>query len=270
MRSVRSKGDCDRAASLLNQGFPIGAYVRGVCGLWADGQHEEGLNALYRIKGAARGNRPVGTTLPFPSFIELLDPDGLSPKARELVFNENLLVGRLGSLCFLRAPLKPDKASLLPERVYSRTKEGTFWIQNWLPEGCKPTGKWMESIQETGISLPVATSMNLSGQPEIVDQEEGEAFCQTNDVPMFLRDPENPGQVQGSFPIIQVDSQGIKLLREGHFPPSLFQKLLAGWEIDLFSYENANYPLSNFPRGEGEEVDEPSVLRQQLLQFMDG
>jgi tRNA A37 threonylcarbamoyladenosine synthetase subunit TsaC/SUA5/YrdC len=270
MNSIHDDEVCNQAAVLLKRGFPIGAYIRGVCGLWADGHQEKGLDALYRIKGERRGSRPVGTTLTSEAFIEMLDPDRISPSVRGLFLDERELVSRLGSLCFIRAPMKKEVADSIPDRVFSKTDDGTYWIQNWLPEGYTSAASWMDSICKAGISLPVATSMNVSGEPEIVDQEQGRQFCEANGVPMFLADPENPERAQGSFPILQVDCDGIRLIREGQFPPVLFRLLLSGWDIDLSNYRRAKFPLIDFQEAEGEQALESAELRRRLLEVMDG
>ncbi len=268
MNSIRDKDSCTRASGLLRQGFPIGTYIRGVCGLWADGDNGQGLDALYRIKGERRGSRPVGTTLTAPEFIELLHPDKISPSAKGLLLSEHKLVRRLGSLCFIRAPVRGEAGKSMPDRLVSRSEDGTYWIQNWLPEGCLSAVAWMDSMREQGVSLPVATSMNVSGEPEIVDQERGRQFCMVNDVPMFLSDPGNPGRARGSFPIIQIDHRGITLIREGHFSAQVFQSLLWGWDIDLTSYQKSKFPPVEFPQPGAEQ--EPGKLRRRLLKALDG
>jgi len=270
MNSIHDDEACNQAALLLKRGFPIGTYIRGVCGLWADGHQEKGLDALYRIKGEKRGSRPVGTTLTSEAFIEMLDPDMISPTVRGLMLNERELVSRLGSLCFIRAPIKKEVADSIPDRVFSKADDGTYWIQNWLPEGYSPAASWMDSIRDVGISLPVATSMNVSGDPEIVDQEKGREFCEENGVPMFLADPENPERAQGSFPILQVGYDGIRLIREGQFPGSLFQSLLSEWDIDLSNYRRAKFPLIDFQPANGEQTPDSAELRGRLLEVMDG
>lgn len=270
MASIRDATACNKAARLLAQGQPVATYIRGVCGLWADGESEPGLDAIYQIKGERRGGRPVGTTLPAAEFIEKLNPDDISSSLHGLMLNMDELARRLGSLCFIRAPIKDEVGESLPERLVSRSDDGTYWIQNWLPEGCRSARHWMESIGEQGISLPVATSMNVSGEPEIVDQEEGRKFARARGVPMFLADPDDPGRARGSFPILQVDSAGIKLLREGHFTAKLFQLLLSGWHIDLSHYQTAKYPVAELPQASAELGKEPSQLRRTLLEFLDG
>jgi hypothetical protein len=269
MDSIRDRMMCDKAARLLGEGFPIGTFIRGVCGMWADGQQPAGIDAIYRIKGEKRSGRPIGTTLNSSEFVERLDPDMISPSVWDLVLDARQLATRLGSICFIRAPIRGAIGASLPELLVSRTDDGTYWIQNWLPEGCSSAVTWLESLRRVGIRLPVATSMNVSGNPEIAEPVEGLRFCEANGVPMFLADPEDPGRARGSFPIIQIDINGITLIREGHFPARLFKFLLQGWEIDLSNYLPAKYPLLDFASAEEHVFDQPAELRLNLIKTMD-
>jgi hypothetical protein len=270
MISIRDSEACNKAARLLSEGFPIGTYIRGVCGLWTDGQLPAGLDEIYRIKGEKRSGRPIGAIMTSSEFIRKLDGELIAPSARDLVMDDHRLATRLGSICFIRAPIRGIVGTSLPDRLVSRTEDGTYWIQNWLPEGCNPAATWLESMRRMNIRLPVATSMNVSGSPEIVEPEKGRQFCEENGVPMFLADTGDPGRAHGSFPIIQVDFKGIALIREGHFPARLFQSLLQGWEIDLSNYQQAKYPLVDFIRAEEEVFMQPAELRLRLIETMDG
>jgi hypothetical protein len=165
MFSIRDSEACNKAARLLSEGFTIGTYIRGVCGLWADGQLPSGLEEIYRIKGEKRSGRPIGAIMPSAEFVSILDEDQIAPPARDLFLNDNLLATRLGSICFIRAPITDIVGSSLPDRLVSRTDDGTCWIQNWLPEGCNPAANWLESMRSMNISLPVATSMNVEREP---------------------------------------------------------------------------------------------------------
>jgi tRNA A37 threonylcarbamoyladenosine synthetase subunit TsaC/SUA5/YrdC len=270
MDSIRDYEACNKAARLLREGFPIGTYIRGVCGLWADGQQQAALDTIYKIKGEKRNGRPIGATLTSAEFAVKLDPDLISPSVRDLVFNVHQLATRLGSICFIRAPIKSVVGASLPDRLISRTDDGTYWIQNWLPEGCYPAATWLESLHKMSIRLPVATSMNVSGNPEIVEPEEGRRFCEANGVPMFLADLGDPGRARGSFPIIHIDIKGITLIREGHFPAHLFRLLLHPWEIDLSNYQPAKYPLMDYSPAEEQTSGQPAELRVRLVETMDG
>jgi hypothetical protein len=270
MTSIRDGNACNKAADLLQRGQPVGTYIRGVCGLWVDGHREDGLDIIYRIKGEKRARRLVGTTLTSTVFIEKLDPDKISPSAWSLIMDDQKLSARLGSMCFIRAPIKSTEGELLADRIVSVSEDGTYWIQNWLPEGCNSVTYWMETLGKTRVNLPVVTSMNVSGHPEIVSQEKGQQFCAAYGVPIFLGDPENTGRARGSFPILQVDSKGITLIRERHFAAKTFQYLLSGWDIDLSGYQSAKFPLIDVPDIAGKAIDNPLELRRQILTILDG
>ena len=128
----------------------------------------------------------------------------------------------------------------------------------------------MEALRKESVDLPAVTSMNVSGEPELVDGEAGLQFCKEHQVPLFLGDRNSPGRAKGSFPILQVGSKGIALIREGHFPARLFQSLLGDWEINLSDYQSASFPPVDLPQEIEEAAVSPKRLRLQLLEFLDG
>jgi len=112
--------------------------------------------------------------------------------------------------------------------------------------------------------------MNVSGEPEIVDLDEGLAFCRDHDVPLFLADLDSPERVKGSFAIVQADEEGMRLLREGHIPARLFRYLTGGWEIDLSDYQPSNYPVADVPEEVEELAPDADLFRLRLLEWLDG
>lgn len=269
-RSIRDRAACEAAAERIKRGEVAGTFIRGVCGLWIDGAHPEALDRVYEIKGEKRTGRPFGTTLNGAEFVQIVDADQVAGFARDIFTSPERLLQRLGSLCFIRAPVRRQFGSKLPASLVSRTDDGIYWLQNWLPEGCRTSQKWIEAITRHGIELPVATSMNVSGQPELVEQEAGADFCRRHGIPVFLRDPKSNVNVQGSFPIVQVDRGGIRLVREGHFPGRIFERLLEGWEVDLTDYQRAKYPLMEMPARLQSGSLTGTDLRLALLQLLDG
>lgn len=267
--SIREESACERAASLLRDGHPVGSYVRGVCVLWADGQNPAAVDRIYQIKGAQRQGRPFGTTLYAPSFVHMLDETTIPDEMRALFLNAHELVGRLGSLCLIRAPIRAKVAEELPPHLTSQTPDRVSWLQNWLPEGSRPLEVWMAALERYDIRFPAVTSMNVSGQPELVDQEQAVRFCTQYDVPVFLGDPAARSAVRGSFPVIRVDQGGIKLVREGHYPPGLLAHLLAPWKIDLTDYAPAKYPLLHTHSDQEASALSPQQLRREMLELLD-
>jgi hypothetical protein len=98
----------------------------------------------------------------------------------------------------------------------------------------------------------------------------GVEFCQLHGISTFLGDPQSRYEVKGSFPILQVDTAGIRLLREGHFPGVLFRYLLQEWGIDLTSYQPAKYPLVPIPEEWRSGSLAGDSLRLALIEHLDG
>jgi hypothetical protein len=270
VRSIRDVRACTSAAWQIESGQVVGSYIRGVCGLWIDGASAKAIDLIDEIKGEKRAGRPFGTTLDGAEFTRMIDPDQIAPSARSLFLDADQLRSRLGSLCFIRIPIRKQVGIELPPRLVSQTEAGTYWLQNWLPRGCRSSQLWMEALQGQKIEFPSATSMNVSGNPELVEQQAGVEFCESQGISIFLGDPESKRDVKGSFPILQVDKAGIRLIREGHFPVILFRYLLQEWEIDLSDYKPAKYPLVQIP----EELQSGAVtgdpLRLALIEHLDG
>jgi hypothetical protein len=269
-KSIRDLRACTKAARQIESGDVVGSYIRGVCGLWIDGASAKAINFIDEIKGERRANRPFGTTLDGAEFVRMIDPDQIAPSTRGLFLDADQLRSRLGSLCFLRIPIRKQVGIELPPRLVSQTEEGTYWLQNWIPWGCRSSQLWMEALQGQKIEFPSATSMNVSGNPELVEQEAGVEFCESKGISIFLGDPESRFEVKGSFPILQVDKAGIRLLREGHFPGILFRYLLQEWEIDLSDYKPAKYPLVQIPKELRSGSMAGDALRLALIEHLDG
>lgn len=111
--------------------------------------------------------------------------------------------------------------------------------------------------------------MNLSGDPELVDQREGLQFCLAHGIPLFLGDPQQVPTARGSFPIIQVDATGIRVIREGHFPAWLFDSLLDNWEVDRTDVQPAKYPLVRTHHEQEAQGLHPHELRLEMIARLD-
>jgi hypothetical protein len=270
VRSIRDRRDCTEAARQVTSGGAVGSYIRGVCGLWIDGASAGAIDRIDEIKGEKRANRPFGTTLDGAEFAGMIDPDGIAPSARSLFLDADRLESRLGSLCFIRIPIRRGVGMEMPLRLVSQTEDGTYWLQNWMPSGCLSSEVWMEAMRGQAIAFPSATSMNVSGSPELVEQEAGTAFCEEFGIPIFLGDPESRYEVKGSFPILQVDKTGIRLIREGHFPGHIFRYLLQEWDVDLSDYKPAKYPLVQLPEALQTGTVTGDPLRLALIEHLDG
>lgn len=270
LRSIRDVRACTEAVGLLRDSEVVGSYIRGVCGLWIDGASSQAIDRVDQIKGEQRAGRPFGTTLDGLEFASMIDPNQIPPPIRSLFMDAEVLRQRLGSLCFIRIPIQEKIGAELPTRLVSRSETGTYWLQSWIPWGCRSSELWMEALQQRGIEYPSATSMNVSGTPELVEQEAGVEFCEAHGISIFLGDPESKYEVKGSFPILQVDKSGISLIREGHFPAMLFKHLLHEWEIDLSNFQPGKYPLVQIPKEWSSGAITGRELRNALINLLDG
>ena len=269
-KSIRDIRACTNAARQIESGEVVGSYIRGVCGLWIDGASAKAIDLIDEIKGEKRASRPFGTTLDGAEFARMIDPGQIAPSTRGLFLDAEQLRSRLGSLCFIRIPIRKQVGIELPPRLVSQTEDGTYWLQNWIPWGCRSSRLWMEALKGQKIEFPSATSMNVSGNPELVEQEAGVEFCESQGISTFLGDPESRYEVKGSFPILQVDKAGISLIREGHFPGILFRYLLQEWEIALSDYKPAKYPLVQLPEELQSGASTGHQLRLDLIEHLDG
>ncbi len=268
--SVQEQADREEAACRLCDGQVIGQFVRGVCILWIDAENREAADRIYQIKGARRVGRPFSIMLETNSFISILDKEAIHPALYRFFFDPDELEDRLGALCLVRAPIRKRAAEKLPEYTYTAAEDGTYWIQTWVPCGHKPGRQMLEEMWSLGLRLPGVTSMNVSGEPEIVEQADALAFCEANNVPMFLQDPQDTHVVRGSFPIISIDRRGVHLLRNGHFPPYLFKYLLDGTEIDLSHAIPSKYPIATTHTQEQAREMPAAQIRKELLRRLDG
>ena len=146
-RSIRDLCACTNAARQIESGEVVGSYIRGVCGLWIDGASAKAIDLIDEIKGEKRAGRPFGTTLDGAEFARMLDPDQIVPSARTLFLDADQLRSRLGSLCFIRIPIRKQVGVELPPRLVSQTEDGTYWLQNWIPWGCRSSQLWMEALK---------------------------------------------------------------------------------------------------------------------------
>jgi hypothetical protein len=256
-----------KAVNLMKNGAPIGIFNRGVCAIWGQGENEVFINEILRIKGEKRLNRPLGATFLAEKFIPLVDKGHLT-FSNSLFANEEDLVSRIGSLCFIRAPLKKSDLSNVPDSLISKSKDGIPIIQNWLPEGHRPTFLLVKLMHKLGIRCPAVTSMNISGQPEIVSQNEGILFSKDKNIPLFLYDPRDKELVKGSYTILGLTKGKVKLIRDGNIPGYLFDYLLET-EIDRTRALPAKYKQPDFPFPLFRNL-KPKELRYAIIGYLRG
>jgi tRNA A37 threonylcarbamoyladenosine synthetase subunit TsaC/SUA5/YrdC len=260
-----------RAARLVAGGHVIGIFIDGVDTIWVDGRQSQAAARIQAIKGEGRVGKPLSAIIEADVLAPLLDLDRIPRSLRDLFANADELAARIGALAPLRLPVRAEAARELPPYMVSQSADGIYWLQDFIPHGHPTTSRLVRELAAAGVTLPAATSMNVSGTPEIADQEEALAFSRRHGIPMLLYDPHPNPHIQGSFPILGVGPEGVLLLREGHFPQQLFGYLLELDELDLSTAKPARYPISLQiqERFAGTEL-RGAALREALLDYIHG
>lgn len=235
-----------QAATYALQGDAIGTYNRGVCAIWGDGANTAYTERVAHIKGELRGERPLAASLRTHDFVQMLDPQKIPEDLHALFLKADELASRTSSLCFIRGPITEAAAAEVPASMISRLSDGTPVLQNWDPEGHEPTLLLLEEMYKVGIRFPAVTSMNPSGTPEYVTEEDGIRFSREQSIPLFLTDPKDPRKVIGSYTILGVHQRGIEVVRDGNIPARLIQQLL-GVPLDFSNTKPPKHPQATFP-----------------------
>lgn len=238
--------DREYAAGVIKNGGIVGVFNRGVNALWINGQDLTAVTRLQEVKGEGRVGRPVALTIGFERLVEMIDPDVLTDEVRRFLEVTQDLKTHLGSLCFLRVPLKHDLMKAVPQSSLSIDTQGRPWIQTWDPFGHQPTEDFIKRSENLGVEFPAVTSMNISGQPEIVDQKRGEEFCRESGLPIYLKDPKIHDKIRGSYTIITLGEKGIEVTRDGNIPYRVIQPIF-GLPFSIENMALPKYPQMEFP-----------------------
>lgn len=222
--SLLNKNDREQAALHVLRGQVVGIFNRGVCALWFDGGNPKAIRKMTKIKGQGRGNKAIALTLSLEEFIPMIDLTKIPDQVRNFLLAPDLK-WKIGSLMFIRAPLRDDYQTRVPRHAQTFSENGVCMIQNWDSHGHTPTERFLKNLKQLEVSYPAVTSMNKSNELEIVDQKEAERFCQDHDIPVFLKDPKAHPLHRGSYTIITMDKDGIKLSRDGNIPSWIIEQI---------------------------------------------
>lgn len=266
--SIREREHRHEAVGLVKDGFPVGIYVRGVAVVIVDAAHPRATDVIYRAKGERRTGKPMATLLPTETLVRLVDPERIPGELHHIFLDPQELESRLGALSSIRIPLRRDAVAYLPSGIAPKSDDGIYWLQSWVPDRTSPGGALVQELQEQQVMWPGVTSMNASGDPEIVDQGEALSFSAARGVPLFLGDPQAGSRVRGSFPILQVGPDGIHVIREGHFSARMFRRLLDGAAVDASLAKGPKYPLVETDSLDA--ITSPYRLHDRLIMLLDG
>jgi hypothetical protein len=230
-----------RAAGLAAAGNPVGFFLGGLCVALGDAGNPAFAAWTTRSKGEGRVGRPLATILPAQDVVPMVDPEGIPAPLRHIFLDPAELVARLSALVFIRLPIRESAARTVPAWLLSRGADGRPLFQFMDPHGYEPVRAFMAALREEGVRFPGGSSMNVSGQPEVVRCEEGIAFARQKGVPLFLADRLSPIGITGSYPILLLGADGVSLVREGPVPGWVLERLLQH-PIDTTETRPAKYP----------------------------
>lgn len=265
--SIHQASDRFCAASAVKEGGVIGVFNRGVNALWFNGSNSNAVERMHEIKGEGRQGRPVALTIGFDKFVSMIDKQFLAMGVRDFLGSEDLKRS-LGSLCFIRAPIARNFCETVPKHSLSFDENGRVWVQTWDAFGHKPTVFLLKTIENLGIEYPAVTSMNISGNSEIVDQEEGEKFCRERSMPVYLRDEKANPYVLGSYTIITLSDRGVELTRDGNVPGRIIQRIFNLPLLEEMS-RKSHYPQLDFPENLLEGLSSRG-MRMAVLLYLKG
>lgn len=264
--SVHNPEHLKMAAQRVARGEPVAFENGGVMAIWGDGRSDKFIKTVWSIKGEGRKGRPMALTLKSKDFVKLIDHQQIHPSQRAKLKDYDRLTRTSGSLFFWRVPINSVAVGNLPGHVVSEDA-GIYVIQNWDPVGHKPAENFIREMEQIGIVLPAITSLNVTGEPEIVDAGEAEIFCREHGI-FLLLDSNDKRVRKGSYPIVQASLEGLKLVRHGNIPHEIIESVLEE-TVNTIGAKDRKYPLAKYP----EEIivpGNPEKTRLLLIQFLNG
>jgi hypothetical protein len=136
------------------------------------------------------------------------------------------------------------------------------------PFGHPPLKHLTQLCHRLGLRFLAGTSLNLSGQPEIVEQPEAIDFCRrAGGISLFLTAATSPEvRARGSLSIISATASGLKLVRQGYLPLPVLEKLV-GHPLDTTTSRPASYPQLLLEQELTNNLT-PVELRQVILKLL--
>jgi hypothetical protein len=248
---------------MVANGEVVGASFGTVYGIIGDGHSPDLGTRVAAIKGQQRLGRPLSVCLPESRFSQLLDPSHIHPAVRGMALNGHALSRTLSSLAFVRAPIRTSVAQDLPAHLVS-INDGVPYLQSLDPGGLPGAHNLMRLLWRQGIHFPAISSMNASGEPEIVDYSKALAFSSEHGLAALLRPKSQIQQAQGSFSILEIGPHGLRAARHGIISISVLQRLVEP-PIDDTLTQVADYPALDIPAQRLEGLNHHATCRAALL-----
>ena len=249
------------AVDVIRAGGVVGTHFGTVFGLLVDGSHAGVADEIMAIKGAARGHKPLAVATRPGRFVELIDVASLPPEVRRLT-DQPWFVDRLAGMVAVRAPAAPGIA--IPEHLVSEV-DGRRWVQVFDPLRMPGASDLISAMWAAGVDWVAGTSMNESGQVEIVDLEEAVDFAERHELALLFQ-PAAMHEASGSLPILQLDPDGLRLDRQGIIAHHDLETAI-GESIDATQAIPAHFPPMAVPPALLDGLD-PADATAELLRLL--
>jgi tRNA A37 threonylcarbamoyladenosine synthetase subunit TsaC/SUA5/YrdC len=265
--SLWDKAALEKAAGLILAEQTIALSMGSVCAMFGKGEGNSFLSKVVAVKGEKRRTQPLAILTNCVELVSWLDLTKIAPSLHPLFLNPAELAHRLGALCFLQLPVREEIAAILPPHLFSRNETDTPIVMALDPFGHPPLEHLTQLCHRLGLRFLAGTSLNLSGQPEIVEQPEAIDFCRrAGGISLFLAATASSPKARGSLSIISATASGLKLVRQGYLPLPVLEKLV-GHPLDTTTTRPASYPQLLLEQELTNNLT-PVELRQVILKLL--
>lgn len=224
----------EHAALQIAKGKVVAIDNYSVWGLWGDASNELFLHEIKKIK-SRDSRRPFALTLPFNDIVQYADLSHMHPGLHHLFTSQDTLKNLLGGIAFVRFPIMESSIDDFPfnKKVLSYENSTTPYLQNYDPSGRCDLELLIKKARALGAILPVASSMNISGEHEITSAEDATEFIAKNNISTALYDTNAQRAGYGSYTILKLNKQGFNLHREGNVSNDIISRILHEYPFDV-------------------------------------
>lgn len=234
---VNRRGSFEKTAQVLVDGGVGLVTVPAVFGLVCDAGNKEASLRMAIMKGQRNIlEKPFGIVALPDDLVSSIDvervPVNLRTKMTDPIFFKSLT-----AVSFVRLPVRPD--AKIPKCALSGDKNKPV-VQFFVAHENTFMGKIAQAAKNKGVEFLAGTSANTTKAPEIVWLWSGLWYGLKQGVEIALIDPRvvRPwSRFYGSYPIIEVNENGPRLLRHGTVQVETLREI---WNEDITIDENAS------------------------------
>lgn len=241
--SLALSNDVENAVDTIHSGGFVAVQYYGVFVMVFAGANLDARRETLRVKNEDDTGKPLGS-ISFSNYVfPSVDLDVIQqPAAKSLLSDVSVFQETLGTMSHLRLPLMESAVGAdIPSHMVSR-KNGIAYVQNLDPYGNIYFAMFARKLNDAGVQLLAATSLNMQGEPEICDLADAKQFCQQRGVKTLLYDPLYAyPETHGSFPVIDLGEN--VAIRDGFIPIRLVEKLI-GTSLDQTQMQPSKFPHS--------------------------